>query len=127
MPQDNRVRAIELTQNDVGYNGVTKRDVGKIMLVWPNGCTDIISKYEKLLRCNIVAVIVANGGSYSDYRHNADGDFEFYCDVLPHNAQQLFPQATITRRGDYVRTLIIFPKNNRLLVKRTTYKGVKIA
>lgn len=116
----------DLTANDVGYNGVTKRDVGKKLVVWENGCVDIVKPYEQLLRCNIGWVIVANGGAYSDHRHNADGNFVFYCDVLPNNAQQLFPQATITRRGDYVRSLIIFPKNTRLIVKRTSWKGVAL-
>lgn len=119
-------KVYDLTADDVGYNGVTKRDIGKKMVVWENGCVDIIKPYDKLLRCNIGWAIVVNGGSYSDHRHNADGDFEFYCDVLPNNARRLFPQATITQRGDYIRTLIIFPKNTRLKTLRTTYKGVKL-
>ena len=119
-------RVYDLTADDVGYNGVTKRDIGKEMVVWESGCVDIIKPYDQLLRCNIGWVIVAHGGSYSDHRHNVDGDFVFYCEVLPNNAQQLFPQATITRRGDCVRTLIIFPKNTRLIVKRTHWKGAAL-
>ena len=116
-------KVYDITSDDVGYNGVTKRDIGKKMVVWESGCVDIIKPYDQLLRCNIGWVIVAHGGAYSDHSYNAEGDLVFYCDVLPNNAQQLFPQATITRRGDYVRTLIIFPKNNRLIVKRTHWKG----
>jgi hypothetical protein len=119
-------KVIELTLDDVGYNGVTKRDIGKLMLVWPNGCTDITSKYEPINRNWLGHVIYENGGRYSHHHKNDDGDLVFYCDILPDNVAALFPQAIVISRGDYVRSKLVFPKNTRLKTLRTTYKGVRL-
>lgn len=119
-------KVYDLTADDVGYNGVAKRDIGKKIVVWENGCIDIIKPYEPITRNWLGHVIYENGGRYSHHTKDDEGNLVFYCDVLPNNAQQLFPQAAVIHRGDYVRSKLVFPKNTRLIVKRTKWKGVAL-
>ena len=71
-------RLTQITIDDVGYNGVTKRDLGSWLIVWPNGCTDIIrSKYNAERKiafasntnrnCCIGIVRYKSGRVYLDY------------------------------------------------------------
>lgn len=119
-------KVYDLTADDVGYNGVTKRDIGKKMVVWENGCVDIVRPYEPLTRGWIGHYIVLNGGQYSHVTKDDDGNMVFYCDVLPDDVGILFPQASVSCRGDYVRSKLVFPKNTRLTVKRTKWRGVAL-
>lgn len=119
-------KVYDLTVDDVGYNGVTKRDIGKKMIVWDNGCVDIVKPYEPLTRNWIGHHIVENGGYYIDYGKDEGGNTVFICPTLPENVLELFPEVIVDDCRLYKHIWLVFPKNTRLTVKRTKWKGVEL-
>jgi hypothetical protein len=75
---NNMARLTQITIDDIGYNSVTKKDVGAWLITWPNDCKDIVrSKFNAEKRiayasnmnrnCCIGIIRYSSGRVYLDY------------------------------------------------------------